>query len=91
MVTIQGVNFYSVEETAQATHISKKALYNSENQTNPDNAKRRFTLSAVKSPGGRKFFREDEIITLLSESWGIRVTPEALRKELDVNKKSPIG
>ena len=91
MVTLQGITFYSIEEAAKLIGVSKRTLYNWnwKNKTGPDSVDCRFSLNAVTSPSGRKFFREDEIVALLSKSWGIEVTPESLRKQLNSNKKSP--
>ena len=83
MVTIQGINFYSVEETAKILGISRKALYNWGDQTPWKKAKNLPKMAAVKAPNGRKFFREDEIIAVLSKCYEIEVTSEGLRNNLE--------
>jgi transposase len=78
LVTIQGTNFYSVEETAKMLGISKKTLYNWKGKTEPNNPKHLAVLHPVTAPNGRKYFRQEEIIAVLSQCRGIDVTPEAL-------------
>ena len=87
MVTIQGVNFYSIDETAKLIGVTKRTLYNWKDDPLND-AKKKFSLSAVISPAGRKFFREEEIIILLLKSWGVKATRESLLGELSLNEKS---
>jgi len=81
LVTIQGTNFYSVEETARILGVSKKTLYNWKGKTDPIDSK--MVLHPVTAPNGRKFFREEEIIAVLSRCWGIEITPAALNRSLN--------
>lgn len=84
MVIIQGTKFYSVEETAKMLGISKKTLYNWKGKTEPNNPKHLAVLHPVTAPNGRKYFREKEIIAVLSQCWEIDVTPEALNDQHDL-------
>lgn len=84
MVVIQGIRFYSVEETATMLGVTKRTLYNWKNQTEQPGTKRVPELRPVTSPNGRKYFREDEIISVLSQCWGIEVTPDRLQNSQDL-------
>ncbi len=81
MVIIQGIYFYSIEEAAEILGVTKRTLYNWRSASDPDNANHRFALTARTSLNGRKYFREEEIIKILAECWGIEVSPETLRNK----------
>jgi transposase len=78
LVTIQGTNFYTVDETAKLLGVTKKTLYNWKSKPEPSGAKQLPVLHPVTAPNGRKYFREEEILAVLSQCWGIQVTPAAL-------------
>lgn len=78
MITIHGIKFYSVEETATILGMSKKRLYNWNKERETKNVKHASLLRPVTAPNGRKFYREAEIIAVLSECWGVEVGPEGL-------------
>jgi hypothetical protein len=80
LVTIQGTNFYSVEETAKILGVAKKTLYNWKSKADSNGAEDRPVLRPVTAPNGRKFFREQEIIAVLSQCWGIEVSPKTLNQ-----------
>lgn len=84
MVTIQGTNFYSVEETAKILGISKKTLYNWKGKAESNDSKPQTALHPVTAPNGRKYFREAEIIAVLSQCWGVEVTPATLSSSRDL-------
>jgi hypothetical protein len=81
---VQGVRFYSIEETAKILGVTKRTLYNWnwKNHAGRSGSQQTPILRPVTSPSGRKFFREDEIITALSQCWGIEVTAEGLQNPL---------
>jgi hypothetical protein len=79
LVNIQGVAFYSVEETAALLGVTKRTLYNWKSHSGQNGNKRVPILTPVIAPNGRRFFRESEIIAALSQCWGISVTPDDLR------------
>lgn len=60
--------------------VTKRTLYNWKNHPEQERPSHVPDLKPVTSPSGRKFFREDEIITAISQCWGVRVTPADLRK-----------
>ena len=78
MITIHGTKFYSVEETATILGMSKKRLYSSKEKAEVNGVNHTLVLRPVTAPNGRKFFREEEIITVLSQCWGIEIGPEEL-------------
>jgi transposase-like protein len=78
LVTIQGTNFYTVDETAKLLGVTKKTLYNWKSKLESSGAKQLPVLHPVTAPNGRKYFREEEIIAVLSQCWEIEVTPAAL-------------
>jgi hypothetical protein len=78
MITIHGIKFYSVDETATILGMSKKRLYNWNVDAEANGVKHSLVLHPVTAPNGRKFFREKEIITVLSQCWGIEVGPQEL-------------
>jgi hypothetical protein len=77
---IQGVRFYSAKETATMLGVTKRTLNNWANNTAQNGGRRTPTLRSVVSPNGRKFFREEDIISALSQCWGIEASPESLRR-----------
>jgi hypothetical protein len=80
MLTIQGTNFYSVEETSKILGVSKKTLYNWRDKADSDDAKEpQQRLRPVTALNGRVLFREQEIIAVLSRCYGIEATPATLR------------
>jgi transposase len=58
--------------------VTKRTLYNWKNQSEQSGTKHIPVLRPVTAPNGRKYYREDEIITALSQCWGIQVTPAEL-------------
>lgn len=59
--------------------VTKRTLYNWKNHSDQSGGRAVPILTPVTAPNGRKFFREAEIIAALSQCWGIKVTPEALK------------
>lgn len=79
MKIIQGVRFYSAKEAATMLGVTKRTLNNWANNTAQNGGKHTPTLPSVISPNGRKFFREEDIISALSQCWGIDATPDSLQ------------
>lgn len=73
-MTIQGTNFYSVEETAKILGITKKTLYNWTSRAKSSSEGHGPVLRTVTAPNGRKFYREEAIIAVLSQFWGVDVS-----------------
>ena len=80
MKIVQGVRFYSAKEAAIMLGVSKRTLNNWANNTAQQGGKRTPTVRSVISPNGRKFFREEDIISALSQCWGIDVSADSLHE-----------
>jgi len=80
LVTIMGINFYTVEEAAKMLGVTKRTLYNWKHLEDGQAPKRAPILNPVTAPNGRKFFREEEVLAAVSHCWGIDIssdTPQA--------------
>lgn len=86
MVIVQGHAFYSLAEIAELLGISKRTLCSWIEK--PEMLSRAISLNPVTQPNGRKFFREQEVVAVLSACWGVNTTPESLRQRF---AKKPKG
>ena len=77
-MTIQGIKFYSLEETAKMLGITKRTLYNWTSEAEPNGPKHLPSLRAVVAPNGKKIFKEADILAAVSHCLEIDIRPESL-------------
>lgn len=76
MVTILGVKFLTVEEAAKMLGVTKRTLYNWKNQPPSSQSKSVPVLNPVTAPNGRKYFKEEEVLRVLTQCWGVTLPSE---------------
>jgi len=78
MVTIQGVNFYNVEETAKLLGISSRTLFRWTTDGDKEKPKYASALRSVTAPSGKRLFREEDILATVSTCLGMEVSVQSL-------------
>jgi hypothetical protein len=78
MVTIQGVNFYNIEETAKLLGISSRTLSRWTTEGDREKPKHAPQLRPFTAPNGKKLFREDDILATVSGCLGMEISSQAL-------------
>jgi predicted site-specific integrase-resolvase len=78
MVTIQGVNFYNVEETAKLLGISSRTLSRWTTDGDQERPEHAAPLRPVLTPNGKKLFREEDILATVSKCLGMKISVESM-------------
>lgn len=78
MVTIQGINFYNIEETAKLLGISPRTLSRWTTEHDEDKPKHGATLRSATAPNGKKIFREEDILRAVSQCLDMEISVESL-------------
>jgi len=79
MVTIGGVNFYNVDETATLLGISSRTLFRWTTDGDKERPKYASALRPVVAPNGKRLFREDDILATVSKCLGMKVSVQSLK------------
>lgn len=78
MVTIQGTKFYNIEETAKLLGVSTRTLSRWTTESKEGRPDHIATLRSVVTPSGKKLFREQDILTAVSQCLDMEVSVESL-------------
>jgi DNA-binding transcriptional MerR regulator len=78
MVVIEGVKLYNIEETAELLGITTRTLQRWTTEGENDRPKHISTLRPVSAPNGKKLFKEEDILRVVSECLRIDVSAKSL-------------
>jgi len=78
MVVIEGIKLYNIEETAALLGITPRTLQRWTAQDETERPKHISTLRPVSAPNGKKLFKEEDILKVVSQCLEINVSAKSL-------------
>ncbi|MGB8478014.1 MAG: MerR family transcriptional regulator [Acidobacteriaceae bacterium] len=78
MVIIEGIKLYNIEETAELLGITSRTLQRWTAEGENDRPKHISTLRPVSAPNGKKLFKEEDILNVVSHCLEINVSAKSL-------------
>ena len=79
MVTIDGVTFHNVEETAKLLGLTTRTLQRWSSEEDHSKPRHFAKLRFVATPNGKRLYRQENILKVVSECLGMELSEQSLQ------------